>query len=359
MIELLSHSQLNQALIHLHAISDLARLFQSDGTDADTLFEYAARVCYRSTDKLGDAPNFIAKRIEEGHEDVIEHATFTFRMPAGMAIPLPFINKHITVSPLWGDGKNGETVVERDEAHQYLDLNSDWVVSGNARVWLHLFRKGVALEVLPYLKTLAPKTFAEFEDGKLYQLLYRPLPLAFHVESAPPQNVVLLSANLVSKATPAIKFKHGAATFLIEHVSRTLTHQLVRHRLGSFSQESQRYVDLSKGGWQPIIPPAIVAHLTALNKTVKFFQIAEETYAELRQDGIRKEDARFLLPGATESRLVMSMDYAGWDNFFWQRLPRAAQWEIRELAQTLHATLSVLAPDVFKEREVYEKGQPT
>ena len=72
-----------------------------------------------------------------------------------------------------------------------------------------------------------------------------------------------------------IALHHGSATFLFEGISRACTHQLVRHRLASFSQESQRYVDLQKGGWQAIVPDAVAANAEAMAELAEFWQIAE------------------------------------------------------------------------------------
>ncbi len=84
----------------------------------------------------------------------------------------------------------------------------------------------------------------------------------------------------------------------------------MRHRLASFSQESQRYVDLSKGDWRAVVPPAIAANPAALAELEEFWRMAEEKYARLRQLGIRKEDARFLLPNAAETRIITTMNFA-------------------------------------------------
>ncbi len=143
--------------------------------------------------------------------------------------------------------------------------------------------------------------------------------------------------------------KHGAATFLIEHISRTCSHQIVRHRLASFSQESQRYVDLQKGGWQPVIPPAIAANPQARAVLDSAWDDLQAAYRQLRDMGIRKEDARFLLPNAAETRLVMSMHFPGLRHFFWLRLDKAAQWEVQDVAHQMLRLIYPLAPDVFQD----------
>jgi thymidylate synthase (FAD) len=164
-----------------------------------------------------------------------------------------------------------------------------------------------------------------------------------------PMRVTLLGYNLPVLDDPEHLTDHGSATFLFEGISRTCTHQLVRHRLASFSQESQRYVDLNRGAWQAIVPEAIANNPVAQAELDEFWRIAEEKYAKLRALGIRKEDARFLLPNAAETRIIATMNFAGWSHFFWLRaVDMAAQWEIRLMGQRALAMLYPLAPTTFQ-----------
>jgi thymidylate synthase (FAD) len=156
---------------------------------------------------------------------------------------------------------------------------------------------------------------------------------------------------------PALLLHHGSATFFFEGISRACTHQLVRHRLASFSQESQRYVDLNKGDWRAIVPPAVSANPQARAEMEEFWRLAEEKYARLRDLGIRKEDARFLLPNAAETRIIATMNFAGWSHFLWLRaVDKAAQWEIRLMGQRALEMLHAIAPAVFAEQwRVYQE----
>lgn len=105
------------------------------------------------------------------------------------------------------------------------------------------------------------------------------------------------------------------------------------------SQESQRYVDLAKGDWQAVIPPAIAENPEALVTLNAAWQADEDAYAKLRALGIRKEDARFLLPNAAETRFVVTMSMFGWKDFLYQRDTKKAQWEIRAVAQMARGML--------------------
>ncbi|HEY64567.1 MAG TPA: FAD-dependent thymidylate synthase [Caldilineae bacterium] len=153
-VKLLSCTHLNPALPSLEDLGDVSMMLESPvGTEQERLVEFAARVCYRSTDKMGRNPGFIQARVREGHEDIVEHVTFVV---------------HVTGveddDPLQGDGP-----VRWRMTNRHLDVTpweGGWVVSGNARVWLDLFRKGLALDVLPLVRPLAPAIYAEFaEEG--------------------------------------------------------------------------------------------------------------------------------------------------------------------------------------------------
>jgi thymidylate synthase (FAD) len=147
---------------------------------------------------------------------------------------------------------------------------------------------------------------------------------------------------------PALAADHNTATFLVEGVSRACTHQIVRHRLASISQESQRYVSLDKGEWGVIVPPEIAENPEARAILDEAWEDLTRVYHRLRALGIRKEDARFMLPGATETRLVISMNFRAWAHFCRLRCDRASQWEIRAVAYEILCQLYALAPETFQ-----------
>lgn len=141
--------------------------------------------------------------------------------------------------------------------------------------------------------------------------------------------------------------EHVSATFEISGVSRACTHQLVRHRLASYSQESQRYVDLSEP--EMVVPPAIEVSAEARLVWDRLAGQMAEAYRELRAVGIRKEDARFLLPNATATRLVVTMNFRELLHFFRVRINPVAQWEIRGVAVRMLRLVVAEAPAVFGE----------
>jgi thymidylate synthase (FAD) len=124
--------------------------------------------------------------------------------------------------------------------------------------------------------------------------------------------------------------EHATATFEISGISRACSHQLVRHRIASYSQESQRYVDMSDPEY--VMPPTIEDDAEALETFTELCYHVTRLYRELRELGIPKEDARFVLPNATATRIVVTMNFRELLHFFRLRTTPHAQWEIRWVA---------------------------
>jgi len=147
--------------------------------------------------------------------------------------------------------------------------------------------------------------------------------------------------------------EHVSFTFALSGISRALSHQLVRHRLASYSQQSQRYVDASHFDY--IMPPSIAEHGAAKERFMRFMDEVGETYRELRAlleaDGRlgakANEDARFVLPQATQTRIVVTMNCRSLLNFFEQRCCMRAQWEIRAVADKMLDKCRQVLPEIF------------
>ena len=137
--------------------------------------------------------------------------------------------------------------------------------------------------------------------------------------------------------------EHANFTFGVEGISRALTHQLVRHRIASYSQQSQRYVD--KSNFSFIMPPSIKGEPELEKKFVEFVQsIPYDEFAA----GAPKEDARFVLPNACETKIIITMNARSLYNFFELRLCTHCQWELRMLAQRMLELVRAVAPNMFK-----------
>ncbi len=146
--------------------------------------------------------------------------------------------------------------------------------------------------------------------------------------------------------------EHASASFRILGASRSFTHQLVRHRIASFSQQSQRYVDETEFNY--IVPPEIAANEAALALYREFIENSRKTYGKFRELGIKKEDARFLLPNALESQIVFSANFREFRSVFNLRLDKAAQWEIRRVCLEMLKILQDKAPSVFGDYVINE-----
>lgn len=139
--------------------------------------------------------------------------------------------------------------------------------------------------------------------------------------------------------------EHANASFEISGISRACSHQLVRHRLASYSQESQRYVDMSEPEWA--LPPALLESEAAMDVWETFAGQVKDAYRALRELGMRKEDARFVLPNAAATRIIVTMNFRELLHFFRIRISRAAQWEIRDVGVRMLELVYPHAPSVF------------
>jgi len=154
-------------------------------------------------------------------------------------------------------------------------------------------------------------------------------------------NSLLKKLISVGHLSPA---EHAGFTFTVEGVSRCLSHQLVRHRIASYSQKSQRYVNEKKFSY--VTPPTIAADPKALALFERVMKELQESYRML-SGIVPREDARYLLPNAAETKLVCTMNARSLYNFFRMRCCRRAQWEIRELALEMRAQVRRVAPVLF------------
>ncbi|QXM07291.1 FAD-dependent thymidylate synthase [Crassaminicella indica] len=164
--------------------------------------------------------------------------------------------------------------------------------------------------------------------------------------------------------------EHISFTFAVEGVSRVLTHQLVRHRIASYSQQSQRYVKLDQ--FEYIIPPSIEAIPEAREKFIqameddqkKYNELVEilqkkhydrlleegksESFARRMSEKMAIEDSRYVFPNACETKIVFTMNARTLLNFFHHRCCQRAQWEIREMATKMLKLVKEVAPAIFK-----------
>ena len=141
-------------------------------------------------------------------------------------------------------------------------------------------------------------------------------------------------------------FEHANFTFAIDGISRACSHQLVRHRLASYSQKSQRYV--KEGDFDYVMPASIRFALSKPKKYAALMRQIQEFYDELVADGISAEDARYVLPNACKTNIVVTMNARELRHFFSLRCCSRAQWEIRAVANEMLALAKEAAPLLFE-----------
>lgn len=154
--------------------------------------------------------------------------------------------------------------------------------------------------------------------------------------------------------------EHASFTFFLEGVSRALTHQLVRHRIASYSQRSQRYI--AHDSFDYVIPPQLAGRTVRVGErevdAVSYFEetmaLIAERYAALndalgRTGESSNEDARYVLPNACETKIFVTMNARELLHFFAERLCQRAQWEIRRVAEMMLAQVRPVAPAAFQD----------
>lgn len=165
--------------------------------------------------------------------------------------------------------------------------------------------------------------------------------LEHYLKNYPEENVrgwILESAKF-----PSV-LEHLSFTFLIEGISRVTSHQLVRHRLASYTQESQRYAEAESNY---VVPESV--RLKGFEE--KFREVIEEAfklYRDMVDSGVPFEDARYVLPQAVTTRILMTVNLRELLHIACLRLSDKAQWEIRELVRHMLEEVSKIVPEVYE-----------
>lgn len=158
----------------------------------------------------------------------------------------------------------------------------------------------------------------------------------------------------LAKAGHEAMIEHAHATFKLSGVSRVLTHELIRHRLFSFAQRSQRFV---KENEETYVTPDVLIDNNKANANMRQAELifksamnnAWTAYRDLLKLGIKPEDARFVLPNACTTEIIVSGNFREYRNFLKLRLGPRAQWEIRKAANIILDKLYEIAPSCFED----------
>ena len=177
------------------------------------------------------------------------------------------------------------------------------------------------------------------------RLCYAPVGAAELMETMPPERVQSVLSTIMSSGHFST-LEHASYTFAIDGVSRALTHQLVRHRIASFNQQSQRYVKFT-GDISVVKPGSVSGNAEAEAVFDEAIAAAVDAYHKLLDAGVPAEDARYLLPNAAESKIVVTMNVRELLHFFSLRCCNRAQWEIREMSRRMLELARPTAPFIF------------
>ena len=177
------------------------------------------------------------------------------------------------------------------------------------------------------------------------RLCYAPVGASELMETMPPERVQSVLSTIMSSGHFST-LEHASYTFAIDGVSRALTHQLVRHRIASFNQQSQRYVKFT-GDISVVKPGSVSGNAEAEAVFDEAIAAAVDAYHKLLDAGVPAEDARYLLPNAAESKIVVTMNVRELLHFFSLRCCNRAQWEIREMSRRMLELARPTAPFIF------------
>lgn len=173
---------------------------------------------------------------------------------------------------------------------------------------------------------------------------YSAKELALSADELTPQLASKIITRVVQRGHLSV-LEHASFTFAVEGLSRAASHQLVRHRIASFSQQSQRYVEFT--ALEYVLPPTIEERTELAEDFARFIGSAQKLYRRLREAGVPREDARFVLPNASATKLIFTMNARELLHVFSLRLCSRAQWEIRELAHRMLELCYQVAPTIF------------
>jgi len=144
---------------------------------------------------------------------------------------------------------------------------------------------------------------------------------------------------------PSQLLDHIVYMFEIEDCSRVTTHQLVRHRVASYDQESQRFSSGSREGF--VTPPSVQSNESAMRVYDEALKAAHQAFENMIALGVPKEDARYVLPNAIKTKLVMTVTAKSLMHIVWQRTALQAQWEIREVANAMLNLAREATPELW------------
>lgn len=291
------------------------------------IIERAARTCYKTEDRIteGSAERMVRMLIQRRHEAMLEHGDYIFLLEDYKILD----NIVYSLRRLMEDGEDVPLLV-------YTNINERPIISGNIRAWRELLasRCGAAYyftgAIDPiYTADLIPEYEREV-DTRIKQIHYSDLH-GFKEKRVHLRQTVRFT------------------------VDRGVTHELVRHRVMSFAQESTRYCDYSNGrqgdGITVIEPSFLTKHTEPYDLWKRQCMSADTAYTHEKRLGLKPEQARTVLPQSTKAELVMTGTLRQWDHFFDMRarqITGPAHPQAAEVAIPLMQEMAARFPDVIR-----------
>lgn len=351
-------------------------------TPAEENIEFASRLCYMSLDKLGTNPNFINGLIKAGHMDVLEHSVAAFEIEFRLDSIHAISRLEIDFLQLVNEYRH---LGHFQLVNKFVDDKGTSIaavirIGGNLRTWYEILYwrptrnqeyhlQAAFNDIWTFLRFLAPNIFSRkpkyftedytVEDYNA-EILVGQLIRKYNKQSIVGHQHVMHGYDGICPITvaPMAYSKHLATwetdepfihhynhmSIWVDGVSRAFSHQHVRHRLLSFSQLSQRYVDFAKKqDYDFVYPPGVLTddQRKLLDEAFEFDVLR---YEALRASGMKKEDARCILPNAATTSLVFSGYNRGLEHYINLRTASDAQWEIREVAKIVQYMYETVYP---------------
>ena len=268
-------------------------------TEQDPLkkIELCGRVCYKSEDKItaDSAKKFVKSLIERGHESVLEHVDYIVMINR---VAYDYYNKVVLQLKEYGINPMLRTTAD--------DSTNRYIISGNVRMWRDFMRDMKMI--------IAPPSFLQlFCNNILFDDVNTTKE---HLKSGK-----FINKSELLKGIETDVHRTETVRFIVD---RGVSHEIVRHRMASFSQESTRYCNY--GGEVTFIAPPFACY-----EWVKAMEYAEKTYSTMIEKGMKPQQARSVLPNSTKTELIMTTNIQNWKHFFELRTAEAAHPQMREV----------------------------
>lgn len=342
----------------------VTKYLRGDGTPEE-LLEHAGRVCYRSESR-GEPGQFLQKRIREGHESLIEHASLTFEISGISRVCSHQLVRHRIASYcIDGDAvtelTNKDRSIKRRTVRELFDMKRHWHSKSRLRlVKLNCLDEGTGRITQSRVRDVAycgRKKCLEFEVegghrlratkdhlfltrqgwGRLEDILQEELEIAV--------NGIPLSRTMAT-FRPVITWKPIGEIDTYDIVMEGPYHNFIANSIVTHnSQESQRYASMDNP--ELVVPPSVAQSPEAMRIWDDLTGRMKRAYRDLRALGTKREDARFLLPNATATRIVVTMNFRELLHVFRLRISPQAQWEIRDVCVRMLELAYPIAPNVF------------